>query len=196
MLARSAKSKVRRSPKRASYERDDLYRIVDDLLMAHVCFVDQGEPVSIPMLCWRVDDDLYLHGSRGSRLMKQLCSGTSVCLSFAELNAWVMAKSAFHHSANYRSAVVFGQFEEVLEEGLQNDIYQSFIEQLEPGRWQQVRQPNQQELKATTLLKMPIIEASVKVREGGPNDDLEDMALPVWVGELPLNKHWGEPKIY
>ena len=195
MLAKTKQSEVKRASTRASYKKDELFPIIDDLMMAHICFIQDESPISIPMLCWRVDNLIFVHGSRGSRLIKQLTNGNKTCVSFAELNGWVMAKSAFHHSANYRSAVLFGEFSIVNDEATQLRYYQSFVEQLETGRWQHIRSPNAKELAATTLLSMEIDEGAVKIRTGGPIDDPEDMALPVWVGEIPLLRQWGEPKI-
>ncbi len=195
MLAKTKQSEVKRASTRASYKKDELFPIIDDLMMAHICFIQDESPISIPMLCWRVDNLIFVHGSRGSRLIKQLTNGNNTCVSFAELNGWVMAKSAFHHSANYRSAVLFGKFSIVNDEATQLQYYQSFVEQLETGRWQHIRSPNAKELAATTLLCMEIDEGAVKIRTGGPIDDPEDMALPVWVGEIPLLRQWGEPKI-
>ncbi len=196
MLEQTKKSKIKQASMRASYDTKDLYPIIDDLKMAHICFVQEGAPISIPMLVWRVEDAVYIHGSRGSRLMKQLTDGRDSCLSFAELNGWIMAKSAFHHSANYRSAVLFGQFEEVEGDDIQQEIYKDFVEQLEDGRWDKIRRPNDKEIKATTLLKMKIGEGAVKIRTGGPNDDKNDLDLPVWAGEIPLEKRWGEKRTY
>ncbi len=195
MLAKTKQSEVKRASTRASYKKDELFPIIDDLMMAHICFIQDESPISIPMLCWRVDNLIFVHGSRGSRLIKQLTNGNKTCVSFAELNGWVMAKSAFHHSANYRSAVLFGEFSIVDDEATQLRYYQSFVEQLETGRWQHIRSPNAKELAATTLLSMEIDEGAVKIRTGGPIDDPEDMALPVWAGEIPLLRQWGEPKI-
>lgn len=184
MLEKTEKSTLKQAPVRASYQREDLYPLIDALKMAHISFIADGAPITIPMLCWRVGDDLYIHGNRNSRLIKQLADGCAVCVSFAVLDAWVMAKSAFHHSANYRSAVLFGEFSWVADDALQLAAYADFIEQLEAGRWQAVRQPDSAELAATGLLKMPISEGSVKSRSGGPNEKASDMALPVWHGLL------------
>ena len=194
MLTKTKQSEVKRASSRASYKKDELFPIIDDLMMAHICFIQDRSPISIPMLCWRVDNLIFIHGSRGSRLIKQLTNGSKICVSFAELNGWVMAKSAFHHSANYRSAVLFGKFSIVSDETTQMRYYQSFVEQLEKGRWQHIRPPNTKELAATTLLSMEIDEGAIKVRTGGPIDDPEDMELPVWSGEIPLLKQWGSPK--
>lgn len=195
MLAKTKLSEVKRASSRASYNKQELFPIIDDLMMAHICFTQNGSPISIPMLCWRVNNLIFIHGSRGSRLIKQLTNGDKICVSFAELNGWVMAKSAFHHSANYRSAVLFGKFSVVENEEAQLRYYHSFVEQLEKGRWQHIRPPNAKELAATTLLSMEIDEGAVKVRTGGPIDDPEDMALPVWTGEIPLLRQWGKPEI-
>jgi len=192
VLTKTERSTVKRAPARASYDTADLYPIIDDLKMAHISFTQEGSPITIPMLCWRVGNAIFIHGSRGSRLIKQLSDGNTICVSFAELNGWVMAKSAFHHSANYRSAVLFGTFDRVESDCDQLECYQSFIEQLEGGRWDQIRVPNEKELKATTLLKMNINEGAVKIRTGGPIDDPEDLPLPVWSGEIPLQRAWGE----
>ena len=193
MLKQTPKSKVKQTAKRASYDVADLYPLIDDLKMAHICFIQDAAPISIPMLIWRVNNHVYIHGSRGSRLMKQLVNGQEVCISFAELNGWVMSKTAFHHSANYRSAVLFGTFEEVTCDQEQLDSYKHFVDQLEVGRWDQIKTPDEKELKATTLLKMAIEEGAVKIRKGGPNDDEKDMIYPAWTGEIPFIKTWGEP---
>ena len=196
MLSKTKQSEVKRASSRASYKKEELFPIIDDLMMAHICFIQGQSPISIPMLCWRVDNLIFIHGSRGSRLIKQLTNGSKTCVSFAELNGWVMAKSAFHHSANYRSAVLFGKFSIVADKTTELRYYQSFVEQLEKGRWQHVRPPNAKELAATTLLSMEIDEGAVKIRTGGPIDDPEDMALPVWAGEIPLLRQWGKPQIH
>ncbi|PCJ40042.1 MAG: flavin-nucleotide-binding protein [Moraxellaceae bacterium] len=196
MLQKTPQSEVKRSANRASYRTEDLYPIIDDLKMAHICFTQDESPMSIPMLCWRVDNAIYIHGSRGSRLIKQLTNGNKSCVSFAELNSWVMAKSAFHHSANYRSAVLFGHFKAIDNDELQLTIYKHFVEQLEVGRWEHIRLPNDKEIKATQLLQMEINEGAVKIRTGGPIDDPNDLSLPVWAGELPLIKHWGDKIVY
>ena len=192
MLTKTERSTVKRAPARASYDTADLYPIIDDLKMAHISFAQEGSPITIPMLCWRVGNAIFIHGSRGSRLIKQLSGGNTICVSFAELNGWVMAKSAFHHSANYRSAVLFGTFDIVEDDNQQLECYKAFVEQLEEGRWNQVRPPNEKELKATTLLKMNINEGAVKIRTGGPIDDPQDLSLLVWSGEMPLQKTWGD----
>lgn len=185
-LKQTQRTKVNRARKRASYDKEKVYALVDLLKLGHVAFVDQGSPLVIPMLCWRVDDYLYLHGARVARIIENLSNGMEISVGFTRLQEWVMAKSAFHHSANYESAVLFGKAEPVLDEKQQMDAYESFIEQLEPGRWKQIREPNAKELKATGLVRMRIDEGSYKARNGGPIDDDEDMALPVWAGTVPV----------
>lgn len=192
----TTQSQLKSVPSRGSYKKEDAYAIIDQLKLAHISFAPAGQVVAIPMLCWRLGDYVYIHGSRNSRLCQQLSNGLHCCLSFAQLDAWVMAKSGFHHSANYRSLVLFGQFEPVTDETKQLAAYESFIEQLEPGRWQQLRQPNSKELNVTTLLRMPIAEGSVKCREGGPNDAKQDLDLDVWRGLIPLEHNWGEAIVY
>lgn len=195
-LKNSEQSQLKSVPSRGSYKKTDAYAIIDQLKLAHISFAPAGQVVAIPMLCWRLGDYVYIHGSRNSRLCQELGNGLHCCLSFALLDAWVMAKSGFHHSANYRSLVLFGQFEPVADEAEQLAAYESFIEQLEPGRWQQIRQPNSKELNVTTLLRMPIAEGSVKCREGGPNDAKQDLDLGVWRGLIPLEHNWGEAIVY
>ena len=176
------RSQVKRAAKRASYERADAYALSDRLKTAHVAFVEEGEPRVIPLTAWRLRDDLYLHTLNGGRLSKQLDSGAQLCLSFAATEAWVMSKSAFHHSANYSSLVLFGRPQRVKDDAAFDEAFMGIINQLEPGRWEQVRAPNAKERKVTALFRVPIEEGAFKSRTGGPNEEPEDMALPVWHG--------------
>lgn len=186
-LATTDLSRLRRGKGLASYEREDIYRLIDDLKMGHVSFIDDDNPVSIPMLCWRVGDDVYLHASQAGRFMKQLQSGRRICISFAKLEAWVLAKSAFHHSANYRSVVLFGVPVSVVNTDDQLVAYSALLEQISPGRWDQVRSPSAKEIAATHLVKLTINEGAYKCRQGGPKDDAADLDLPVWSGIKPIN---------
>lgn len=178
------RSQVRRAAKRASYDRAPIYQLIDDLKTAHLGFVEAGEPRVIPITCWRVGDNLYIHSGNKGRLARLLQSGQLVALSFAECSEWVMSKSAYHHSANYRSAVLYCQGETVTDEAEFDHAFRVLIEQLEPGRWQQVRPPNRQERKATVLVRLPMQEGSFKTRSGGPVEEPEDMDLPIWHGTL------------
>ncbi|MDX1635172.1 MAG: pyridoxamine 5'-phosphate oxidase family protein [Marinobacter sp.] len=178
------RSQVRRAAKRASYERAPAYALIDRLKTAHVAFVEDGEPRIIPITAWRLDDDLYLHTLNGGRLSRRLDAGVQLCLSFAVTEQWVMTKSAFNHSANYQSLVLFGTATRVTEQAEFDAAFRAIINQLEPGRWEQVRLPNAKERQATALFRIPIREGAFKTRTGGPVEEPEDMALPVWHGTL------------
>ncbi|MCD1649390.1 pyridoxamine 5'-phosphate oxidase family protein [Marinobacter adhaerens] len=184
-LTSCPRSRVQRAVKRASYDRETAYRLIDRLKTAHVGFVEDGEPRIIPITAWRLGDDLYLHTLNGGRLSRRLGSGTLLCISFAVTNEWVMTKSAFHHSANYESLVLYGRAEPVTDDAAFDAAFRSIINQIEPGRWEQVRAPNDKERKATALFRIPIEEGAFKSRTGGPNDDPEDLGLPVWHGTVP-----------
>lgn len=181
------RSQVKRAPQRASYDRATAYALIDRLKTAHVAFVEEGEPRIVPITVWRLDDDLYLHTLNGGRLSKRLGAGALLCISFAVTNEWVMTKSAFHHSANYESLVLFGKASQVTDDAEFDAAFEAVINQIEPGRWEQVRAPNHKERKATALFRVPIEEGSFKCRTGGPNEDPEDMVLPVWHGTLPVH---------
>lgn len=180
------RSKLRRLPKRGSQERELIYSILDEALVAHVGFVSNNQPFVIPMAYGREGDRLYLHGSSVSRLLKTLEKGIDICLTVTLLDGLVIARSLFHHSMNYRSVVLFGKATLVESEAEKMSALQAFTKQMIPKRWEEARIPNTQELKATTVLALPIEEGSAKVRTGAPSDDAEDYALPIWAGELPL----------
>jgi uncharacterized protein len=186
LMNTSARSLVQRGKPRASYYREDVYRLVDDLKLGHIGFVREGAAVIIPMTFWRVDHHLYFHVANKSRLQKLIESGEEVCLSFAECSEWVMAKSAYHHSANYRSAVLYCSGERVTDNQEFDHIFKVVIEQIEANRWDQLRPPSAQERKGTALMKLTINEGSFKSRTGGANDDKEDLDLPVWSGTKPV----------
>ncbi len=178
----SPRSRVRQAAKRARYDRVPIYRLIDRLKTGHIAFVEDGEPRSIPITVWRLGDDLFVHGMNKGRLTRYLEAGHLVCVSFAECSEWVMAKSAYHHSANYASAVVYCRGERVTDPNEFDAAFRAIIEQLEPGRWDAVRPPNRTERKATALIRLTIEEGAYKAREGGPVEEPEDMALPVWHG--------------
>ena len=179
------RSRVQRAVKRASYDRETAYRLIDRLKTAHLGFVEDGEPRIIPITAWRLGDDLYVHTLNGGRLSRRLASGVLLCISFAVTNEWVMTKSAFNHSANYESLVLYGHAVPVTDHAAFDAAFRAIINQIEPGRWEQVRAPNNKERKATALFRIPIDEGAFKSRTGGPNDDPEDMTLPVWHGLIP-----------
>jgi len=186
-------SRVRRLPARAAYDAASIHAILDAGLVGHVGFAASGRPVVIPMLYGREGDLLYLHGSVASRLQRTLSSGIDMCLTVTLLDGLVLARSAFHHSMNYRSAVVFGRASLVTGEAKEPGL-RVISEHLAPGRWSEVRPPNEQELKQTSVLRLVIEEASAKTRQGGPIDDEDDLALPTWAGVLPCALTWGEPE--
>jgi uncharacterized protein len=188
----TGRTTVRRLPKRASYDRELIHGILDEALICHVGFVVDGSPVVIPAIHWREGDTLYLHGSVASRMLRSLRDGVEACVTVTLLDGLVLARSAFHHSMNYRSAVIMGVAREVTgDEKLR--ALTSLVEHVCRGRSHDARQPNESELRQTLLLALPIEEASAKVRTGGPVDDEEDYALPVWAGVLPLRMIPQEP---
>jgi len=184
---------VRRLPKRGSYDRDTINAILDEGFICHVGFVIDGQPYVIPTGYARVGDQLYIHGSAASRMLRNLSEGISVCVTVTLIDGLVLARSAFHHSMNYRSVVILGKAELVSDNDEKNNALEALTEHIVPGRWADVRWPNDLELKATTVLKLAIDEASAKIRTGGPIDDEEDYAMDVWAGVLPLNLATGEP---
>lgn len=180
------RSTIKRVPKRGNYDYETVYQILDAGLVCHVGFVAEGQPYVIPTAYGRVDDKLYLHGSPASRMLRTLQQGIPVCVTVTLIDGLVLARSAFHHSMNYRSVVVFGTAEVVSEPEAKLEALRAFTEHIVPGRWQDVRQPNRQELAGTLVLALPLEEASAKVRTGPPVDDEADYSLPVWAGEIPL----------
>lgn len=183
--ARSERTQIKRIAENARYDKDSLYGIVDEAYVCHVAFHDQFGPHCIPTACWREGDYLYIHGANASRLCKELRKGSQACVAILHLDGLVLARSAFNHSMNYRSAMIYGSFEVVPDEE-KADSMVAFMEKIAPGRQDQVRPGNRAELAGTTLLKISLQEAVCKTRQGGPNDDEEDLALPVWAGVLPL----------
>jgi hypothetical protein len=183
----TAKTTLKRLPKRGVFERAAVYEILDEAFICHVGFVADGQPFVLPTGYARVDDTLYLHGSAASRMLRSLAAGIDVCVTVTLVDGLVLARSAFHHSINYRSVVIFGCAHVVGQDEETRRALEAFTEQVVPGRWAEVRGPNEQELKATTVLALPLAEVSAKVRTGPPLDDEEDMNWPVWAGVVPLS---------
>lgn len=184
----SARTRVRRVAQRGHYDRETLWAILDAAYVCHVAFADgaDGQGVHcIPTACWREGEHLYIHGSNGSRMLRLAATGAQVCVSVTHLDGLVLARSAFHHSMNYRSAVIYGAFEAVPDERKAAAL-DAFLERIAPGRKDAVRPGDASELAATTVLRIALDEAASKVRSGGPKDDEADLALPVWAGVLPL----------
>lgn len=183
----SDRVRLRRKRERGSYDRATIDAILDEALIAHLGIVDrQGQPFVIPTLHARSCDVVYCHGSTASRTLRALAAGAPVCLTVSLIDGLVLARSAMHHSANYRSAVLVGRARLVDDEVEKRTALQAVVEHIVPGRWNDVRAPTDNELAATSVLAIPIEEASAKVRTGGPLDDEEDYALPAWAGVIPL----------
>lgn len=185
--------RVRRQPTRGRYDRASVDAVLDDGLVAHVAFVEAGQPFCIPMLYARAGDSLYIHGSVKSRLQRTLAEGIPACVTVTAVDGLVLARSAFEHSANYRAVMLFGSFAPV-GEAERLAAFEAFTNKLVPGRWDEVRAPNRKELKATTILAMAIDAASVKIRTGPPtDDDSPDAELDVWAGVVPIVTAYEEP---
>jgi uncharacterized protein len=187
------RTKVKRLPARGAYDPETIYAILDEGLICHVGFVAEGQPYVIPTGYARVGDELFIHGSSASRMLRSLSEGIDICVTVTLLDGLVLARSAFHHSMNYRSVVVLGRAELVEDTAEKESALEAFTEHIIPGRWPEIRWPSELELKATSVLKLPIEEASAKIRTGDPKDDEEDYAMNVWAGVLPLSLIPGTP---
>jgi len=190
----SPRAQVRRLPDRGVYDRQTIDAILDEGLVCHVGIASEGQPIVLPMNYGRDGDRLLLHGSAASRLMRGLAAGSPACFTVTLLDGLVLARSAFHHSMNFRSVVLFGSATPIADLAAKTAALRLISEHLLPGRWDQVRQPNDRELSATTVVEVPIHEASAKVRTGPPMDDPEDLSVPAWAGVLPLYLVAGEPE--
>jgi len=184
-MSETPKTRIRRVPKNARYDRGSVHRVLDRGRVAHVSFTSDGQPYCIPTLYARVDNRVLIHGS----------SGAPACLTVTILDGWVLARSAFEHSANYDSAVLFGRFRAITQPQEKLDALEAFMETLMPGRWSEVRPPSGQELKGTAILELEIADASVKTRTGPPDDDdSPDAALDTWAGVIPISRAHGTPE--
>jgi nitroimidazol reductase NimA-like FMN-containing flavoprotein (pyridoxamine 5'-phosphate oxidase superfamily) len=190
---KTPRTRLRRLPKRGAHDRPAIDAILDEALISHIGFAHDGRPAVIPTLHARLGDDVLIHGSAASRMLRALTTGIEMCLTATLIDGLVLARSAFHHSVNYRSVVLYGQAHLISEPDEKEQALEAFTERLLPGRWAEVRWPTRKELKATTVLRLPIREGSAKVRTGGPVDDEPDYALDVWAGVVPLSLVRGEP---
>jgi uncharacterized protein len=186
------RTQVKRLPKRAVYDKAQVHAILDEGFVCHVGFTADGQPYVIPTLYARVGERIYFHGSAASRMLRSAGDGVRVCLTVTLVDGFVLARSAFHHSMNYRSVVVLGSARLVTEPGEKWEALHRLTNHIVPGRWEEVRQPSDQELKATSVLALDLDEVSAKVRTGPPADDEEDYALPVWAGVVPVEIAFGE----
>jgi uncharacterized protein len=191
--APSARTKVRRRAGRGRYDREAIDAILDEGLVGHVAFAIDGQPYAIPMLYAREGDQLYLHGSPLSRLVGEIADGIKICLTVTLIDGLVLARSAFHHSVNYRSVVAFGSGRPVRDRERKREALQVLVERIVPGRSHDVRGPSEEELDATEVLAVDVDEASAKIRSGPPLDASADYSLETWAGELPLRLRAGEP---
>lgn len=186
--------RVRRIPKNARYDRESIHRVLDRGQIAHVSFVADGQPYCIPTLYARVGDEVLIHGSSASRMLKLLAAGVPACVTVTILDGWVLARSAFETSANYDSAVLLGSFRQVSSDQEKLAALEAFMNGVLPGRWDEVRPPSRQELKGTAILALPIGEASVKTRCGPPDDDdSPDAERDTWAGVIPVRYGYGPP---
>jgi len=186
-IAPTARTRVKRIPKRAAYDRDAIYSVLDTALVCHVGFAIDGQPYVIPTLHVRIADRLYIHGSAASRMLGAAAEGTPLAVTVTHIDGLVLARSAFHHSVNYRSAVILGAAHLVADPAEKFAVMKRLIDHVAPGRWDHIRQPNDKELAATSVLSIPIVEASAKLRSGDPLDDEADYALRIWAGQIPFS---------
>jgi len=193
MLSTTAGTTLGRSKERGSTDRNDLYQVLDTGLICHLGVIVNGYPMVIPTGYGRAGETLYLHGSTGATSLRA-ADGNEVCVTVTHLDGIVLARSIFHHSVNYRSAVVYGRARLVTDHDERLEGLRVLSERLAPGQWDYARRPSRKELAATAVLALPLDEASVKIRTGGPKDEEEDYGLPIWAGVLPLVTSWGEPE--
>jgi len=182
----TVRTRVTREPQRAVYEREAAYRILDEGFICHVGFSLEGQPFVIPTSYGRAGDNLYLHGSVASRMLRAMKEGVPVCVTVTLVDGLVLARSVFNHSMNYRSVVVLGRATAVEDSAEKTEALRALTEHIVPGRWAGARQPNERERKATLVMRVPITEFSAKVRTGPPIDDEEDYSFPTWAGVIPL----------
>jgi uncharacterized protein len=187
------RTRVVREPQRGVYDRETIYKILDEGLVCHVGFCADGQPFVIPTLYARLGDAIYFHGSAASRMLRGVGEGANVCLTVTLTDGIVLARSVFNHSMNYRSVVALGKATPVDGASEKLEALRAFTEKILPGRWEDARQPNEKEMKATSILRLPLTEVSAKVRGGPPEDDAPDHALPVWAGVIPLCVVAGAP---
>ena len=187
------KIKVKRAPKRGLYDKETIYKILDAHYICQIAFVHESYPVIIPTIYGRDNEFIYIHGATVSRMLLELEKGVSISLNVTQTDGIVLARSAFHHSLNYHSVTLFGEGKLVTNDDERYKALEIISNQIIPGRWGEVRLPNDKEMKATKILKIPITEASAKIRTGPPIDDKPDYELPIWAGVVPINTSFGTP---
>ncbi|MGQ0825514.1 MAG: pyridoxamine 5'-phosphate oxidase family protein [Actinomycetota bacterium] len=192
-LVPTARTTVRRKAERGRYDRATIDAILDEALIAHVGFAVDDQPCVIPMAIVRVDDAIYLHGATGNHMLLTLAAGAEACVTVTLVDALVLSRSAFHHGMNYRSVVIFGRADGVENDDDKRVVFEALVDHMVPGRPAVTRGPTPSELRQTLLVRLPLTEASAKVRTGGPIEEPADYALPYWGGEIPLTMVRGEP---
>lgn len=193
LLQVTERTTLKRAPRRGSFDRETIYKILDEAFVCHVGFTIDQRPVVIPTAYARVGDDLLIHGSTVSRMLITLAMEVDVCVTVTLIDGLVLARSAFDHSLNYRSVMIFGKAKVLIDRQEKVAALRAFTEQIIPRRWDEVRPPNVQELKATTVLVLPLQEVSAKIRTGAPIDNEQDYELDIWAGVIPLKLSVGEP---
>lgn len=187
------RTKLKRIPKRGNYECETIYRILDEAFICHIGFTIDEQPFVIPTSFGRVNDNLLIHGAAASRMMRALSGEIEICFNVTLIDGLVLARSAFHHSMNYRSVVIFGKAKIITDETEKLRALKAFTEHIVPNRWAEVRPPTANELKATTVLSLSLQEASAKIRTGDPKDDPADYQSDIWAGVIPLRLTAGKP---
>ena len=187
------RNRVRRRAQRGHYDRASVYAILDEGPICHVAYQIDGQPFAIPTIHARIDDALYFHGSPANRMLGALAEGAPACVTVTLIDALVLARSAFHHSMNYRSAVVFGNASAVEDDQEKLRALSALVERLVPGRWKDTRHPTPEEIRATVVVRLPIEQASAKIRTGDPVDDESDHGLPHWAGVVPITRSLDAP---
>ena len=193
--AQTERTRIHRVAKRAAYDKPTIHAILDEALVAHVGFIDADQPYVLPMVFVRMDDAIYLHGSTRARMLEAITAGAPVCATVTHLDGLVLARSAFHHSVNYRSVAIIGCGRAVTDDAEAMAALEALTEKTVPGRWSHVRLPNEKEMKATRVVAIPIEEVSAKVRTGPPVDEKEDLDLGIWAGSIPIVSTFGEPAV-
>ena len=189
----SNRNRVKRISNKSDYSKETVHAIIDEALFCHLGIIHDGKPVVIPTIHARMGDHIVFHGSNASRLLK-ISNNNEICVTITLLDGLVMARSLFNSSMNYRSAVIFGKGEIIKDHNERMAAFKSITDHIAPGRWDDARQPNNSELKQTSVVRMPIDEASTKISVGPPDDEDEDYALDYWAGVIPINQTYGEPE--
>lgn len=192
--AKTKRTTLKRAHERGSYDRDTVHAILDEALICHVAFIHDGAPAIIPTAHWREGETLYIHGSSASRTIRALEDGAPACIEVTMTDGLVLARSGYHSSVNYRTVVIYATGRKIKEEAEKLASLKAFMEKIAPGRWDELRAPNTQEMKATTVLAFDLSEVSAKIRDGGVEDEPEDMNDPVWAGVVPMHRTFGEPE--